>query len=329
MPSPEEFARNYHQTLMGLPQPERVDAAMMIEDMTAFEDMMLKGGCPLNDIDELMTVLDHYRSADAKDESIHLLGILSASIKVPDRNYEVAEELEIEEHHKPRFPTSVPAIDDMTKGGGYGVTTVGGAPKCGKTMFAIGTAIEAARLGWRVIYINAELDSSEIIMAVMRYCRQEVPGSVKANLTIVSADFTFSPADAIARVTDAVRIGDSRILIVLDSINALVDLSSDGQGGATLDYWAANSLWRNFALRATRQSKGRLAFLVVSEINKEGGVKGKTLEYKSDLVIRIRKDEGNPDENVEIDVALSRDSRAGNIGTFYRKFDEGRFVRCE
>jgi KaiC/GvpD/RAD55 family RecA-like ATPase len=175
--------------------------------------------------------------------------------------------------------------------------------KAGKTMFAMGAAVAAARDGWRVIYINAELDRNEAIMAVMRNCGGSIPEVIRENMKLVTPDFTFQPDDAVDRVRQAVQLGDERVLIVLDSINALVDLSSDGHGAQVIDYWSANSLWRNFAVRATKLSLGQLAFMVVSETNKDGAVKGRQLEYKSDMVVRIQRDRED-DSVVSMDLRI-------------------------
>ena len=309
---------------MGLPVTDRRDIATAISDMTAFEDGLMANGCSLPEIDECITLIEYYRDERPRDESVELMGILAASLLTPAENSTLLTDFDSEREHKPRFQTSLSALEKLTRGG-YGLTTVGGDAKAGKTLFALGTAISAAMQGWRVVYFNAELDEAEILLAVMRYCEGSVPDIVRANLTIISPDFTFQPADAVRRVQEAVRFGDTRVLICLDSINALVDMASGGDGG---DYWAANATWRNFAVRATRLSQGRLAFLVVSETNKDGGIKGRSLEFKSDLVVRIQKDKDESD-GVTIDVTHSRSTRSGPLGRFTRDWDRGRFVQWE
>lgn len=328
MPSDNPKARAHLEALHDIPIADRSEYALTIPDMVAFEDGLLEAGCPLDEIDALITELEFYRSTKIDDVAVHLMKILGQSVLAPDENSAVDPLKTIPEVVKPRFPTGVPVLDRMTFGGGYGLTTVAGDAKAGKTMFAIGAAVEAALDGWKVVYINAELDRSEAIMAFMRKCGGQIPSQITERLTLVTPDYTFQPSDAIARIREAVGFGDDRVLTVLDSINALIDLSSDGSGTKVIDYWSALSLWRNFAVRATKLSEGRLAFLVVSETNRQGQVKGGSLEYKSNLVVRIQKDPSDV-AMVELDVTLSRSSPSGSLGRFFRNWEKGVFAELD
>jgi predicted ATP-dependent serine protease len=325
---PSEFtdpkAREYLEMLNDMPIGDRSEFALAIPNMSKFEDNLLDLGCPLSEIDELITELEFYRSNKVDDTAVKLMQVLSASVKQPDENSAVDRITTIEASSQPRFPTGIAAVDKMTFGGGYGCTTVAGNAKSGKTTFAIGSAVEAALAGWKVIFLNCELDRTECIQAFMRKCGGTIPPQVSDRLTLVTPDFSFQPRDAINRIREAVSFGDDRVLTVFDSINALVDLSGDGDR----DYWGALSQWRNFAVRAAKLSQGRLAFLVVSETNRLGLVKGGSLEYKSSCVIRIQKDKCD-NSMVELDVMLSRSSPAGSLGRFYRDWGRGAFTQCD
>jgi predicted ATP-dependent serine protease len=310
-----------------MPPSDRVEWAKTIPDMSKFEDGLLDIGCSLSDIDALLTELEFYRKTENPGAAADLIQALADALNRPRENSAVDPLVTISEKPKPRFPSGITELDTLTAGGGYGLTTIVGDAKAGKTMCAIALAVESALAGWRVIYINAELDRNEAIMAVMRCGGGEIPEAVRENMTLVSPDFTFTPNDAITRIAEAVQLDDERILVVLDSINALVDLSSDGEG-RELDFWTANSMWRNFAVRSTRKTFGRVAFAVVSETNRDGEVKGRALAFKSDLVVRISKDKEDS-SMVEIDVTHSRSTPAGQLGLFKRDWLNGRFVRCE
>ncbi len=327
MPSNSDSAQQYLETLRGMHIDDRAEWALAIPDMSALEDELMESGCSHAVIDELITELEHYRGEQKPDIASRLIQALHESLQRPAETSSVDPLETIPEEYKPKFPTGVTAVDRLTSGGGYGLTTVGGDAKVGKTMFSMGTAVSSARAGWRVIYINAELDRSEAIQAVARFCGGvKIPQYVTDMMTLVTPDYTFSPLDAVTRVNESVQFGDDRILIILDSINALVDLSSDGVGPA-MDYWAANSMWRNFAVRTTRKTLGKIAFLVVSETNKDGAIKGRSLEFKSDLVIRIQRDKED-DGMVSIDVTHSRSTRSGELGRFRRSWLSGKFEAC-
>ena len=324
MPSDNPKAREHLEILNSIPIGDRSEYALTIPDMANFEASLTLSGCPNDEVDELITQLNFYRENKVDDVSITLMQVLAESVKQPSENSEVDKITTIELSSQPRFPTGVAAVDNMTFGGGYGCTTVAGNAKSGKTTFAIGAAVEAALAGWRVIYLNCELDRSEAIQAFMRKCGGTIPEQVSERLTLVTPDVSFQPRDAIGRIREAVGWGDDKILCVFDSINALVDLSGEGDN----DYWGALSVWRNFAVRAAKLSKGSLAFLVVSETNRLGQVKGGSLEYKSSCVIRIQKDKCD-NSMVELDVMLSRSSPAGSLGRFYRDWGRGSFAQCD
>ena len=310
--------------LVSQPLAQRREHAEQWPDLEALEAELMAAQCPDAEVDLVLSRLQFYQGGMI-DESAQLYAMLRASLQPPDVNSTRAAAANIEETFKPRYRTMIPALNNLTFGGGYGLMTVAGDAKAGKTMFAIGTAVEAALHGWKVIYLNAELDRVEVMLALMRYCGGDISQHVTDKLSVVTCDYTFHPVNAIQNVEQSIGLGDSAILIVLDSINALVDLAADGPGS---DYWAINALWRNFAIRATRMSLGKLGFLVVSEVNKDGGVKGRTLEYKSDLVVTIKQDTTDR-EYVKIDVTRSRSTRSGELGLFKRNWPEGRFDRCE
>jgi hypothetical protein len=325
-------ARGYLEMLNDIPLADRPEFASTIPDMKAFEDSLLEAGCPLNEIDQLITELEFYRSPNSKvdDPAVELMRVLSESIRIPDENSAIDLLESTLESRKPRFKTGLASLDQMTGGGCYGLTTVAGDAKAGKTLFAFSTAVEAALSpeAWKVVYFNAELDRNEAIMAVIRKCEGKIPPELGERMTLITPDYTFQPRDAISRIREAIELGDEKVLVVLDSINALIDLSSDGSGDEVIDYWSAAALWRNFAVRATKNSGGRIAFLAVSETNRAGGIKGAALEYKSDLCVKICKDDQNP-TLVDIDVMLSRSTPSGPLGTFYRDWLNCKFKQCD
>jgi predicted ATP-dependent serine protease len=320
---PNERAAYWLDQLRGMPEADRKEFCEAIPDLSKFEDDLMEAGCPLDEIDELLGEFQTYRNMVDPDPSAALAMALIEAIDTPGETSEVSALDDIKHELKPKFPTSVGQVNALTEGGGYGLTTVGGSAKVGKTLFAFGTAVEACKAGWRVVYLNAELDKSEAAIALARYCGGMIPPFVKNNFTLVNPEIGFRPHDAVARAHEALQFYDNRMLIVMDSINALAEFTLDGTKGR-MDYWAANALWRNFAVRATRKSFGKIAFLCVSELNKDGGIKGGSLEYKADLVVRISADTSNT-EYVDIDVRRSRSTASGELGKFRRVWNRGRF----
>ncbi len=322
MPYSNNSAQQIHSQLLLTIVSERPQFAQDLPHPSQLEDDLLEAGCPVGEIEELLTELDHYRRKNPFIEATRLMQILKASIEPPPETSRQIPVISAARRKKPRFRTMLESLHHMT-GGGYGLTTIGGNAKAGKTTFAIGTAIEAAQNGWGVVYFNGELDADEFGDASFRYCDRTIPIGLSVHMSAFQPEIGFTPSDAVKRIEECVELQDTQLLIVLDSINALVDMSSESSG---VDYWTANGIWRNWAVRAVRESKGKIAFLIVSETNVDGKIKGRTLEFKSDLVITIIKDKEHNDR-VDIEVTHSRSTPAGELGTFKRVWEKGRFTR--
>ena len=78
-------------------------------------------------------------------------------------------------------------------------------------------------------------------------------------------------------------------------------------------------------MTSRRVSEGKIAWAIISELNQDGAVRGRTLEYIADVVIRMRS--ADIPNTVHIDVPYSRYSESGEAGDHTREFDRGRFIK--
>lgn len=223
----------------------------------------------------------------------------------------------------PRWPTALEALDAMTKGGA-GFVVFAGQPKVGKSMLALGSAIEAARAGWRVLYCNAEMSPDEMARRIASYVGDEWDEKLVGQMEVFNLNVGVTLELALREFLDSVQTRDSRLLIVIDSINRVVDMGL-GDGTSDSDYWGAMRKWSNFAMQARRHSEGVVSFLVISELNRRNEVKGQNLEYTADLVVRLSNDRDDRD-CAKIDVMLSRSTPSGYLGSFRRDWNRCRFV---
>ena len=222
----------------------------------------------------------------------------------------------------PQWPTGCAHVDDLTEGGGYGFVVYAGQPKVGKSLLAISSAIEAARDGWRVVYGNAEMSRSQMIHR-LRNRMGKLDDRVVENLHIANLSTGINVERFYHEVCGVIEDNDQRLLIVLDSINRVVDAGLEaGSDGA---YWKLLRDWSAWAMNSRRSTEGDISWLIVSELNARGDVKGRSLEYTADVVVRLKSTEV-PDV-VEIDVPYSRSTRAAHLGTFLRDFSRGAFVK--
>jgi KaiC/GvpD/RAD55 family RecA-like ATPase len=209
-----------------------------------------------------------------------------------------------------RFATILPQLDRMT-GGGYGVTVVSGAPKTGKSFFAIGSAIEAAFHGHRVVYLSCEMPIEQVEARFGRYFAA-FPSRDRSDRLLAVIDVVHAlHADQLVKVLEesVPAWSQERVLLVIDSVNSLVrQLGEDDQ---------LQRIERvlMFLIRARRLAPGLFSALAICELNQHGHTKGRSAEYLADLVLRLRQCEKGM-HGVEMDVQLSRESQSGLLGRF-------------
>ncbi len=219
----------------------------------------------------------------------------------------------------PRWPSTIPELEF------YGVVIVLADAGIGKSLLAIGSAIEAASKGWRVAYLNAELDEPELKKRVLAYATSDPAGrSLVQAVRVVrwlSAGEDSKRRDFGGMAAETVQSG-KRLLVVLDSINSLAEFAADPTKPGS-DLAETSALYR-WVTQVRKNTEGDVAFLVVSETNGLGGVKGRKGAFSADVVLKL---EDSGDGQVEVIALKSRSSRKGSYGVFERDWKTGRFVK--
>lgn len=230
----------------------------------------------------------------------------------------------------PRFPTGQPELDAHLGGGAYGVTCFAGAPKVGKSMLGISTAVESARAGWRTIYCNAELSRSQVYQRLHAYMAKADEAVIEhLHIANVMPGFTMElfleELLGEAHLSERkIQYHDTHLLIIVDSINRVVEAGRTG--GSEEGYWQLHSDWQTWAMNSMRESEGRISWVLVSELASHGGVKGRNIEYLADVTVRVNAT--SIEDIVEMDVPYARGSRSGGeVGVLRRDPAQGRFIR--
>ena len=220
----------------------------------------------------------------------------------------------------PHWSSGCESIDKVLDGKGlYGCNTIVGEQKTGKSLLAIGAAVEAARDGWRVIYINAEMSRGHIAERFFRYMGGTPEPLVAEQLQILNVGPGFSIDVFIEEADKLLEYDDRRLMFVLDSLNRMVDFDTE-RGG----YFEAMKRWVLFSMAARKESDGAISSVIVSELNKRTGAsKGDQLEYACDTVITLKAT--GTKGLVELQVAASRATDGGDPEVLHRNFANGRF----
>jgi len=265
----------------------------------------------------------------ARSESLpgrHLARELTAAMAMRVAPIEWREPDETPGRRTPHWPTGCRAIDELSEGG-YGMTVIAGAPKVGKSLLALSSAIEAARAGWSVVYCNAEMSPDHFLRRIRNYVGGKFDDALVENLHLAHVGPGVTIEAMCAEIRErALDDETERLLIVVDSINRIVDFGATD--GNEAGYWRLLRDWSAWAMNARRSTEGAISWLIVSELNQRGDVKGRNLEYTADLVVRMAASQLDP-EVVEFDVPYSRATRAAQIGPLFRIYNEGRFIRAD
>jgi predicted ATP-dependent serine protease len=227
----------------------------------------------------------------------------------------------VESHDEPWLST-IAALDHRC-GGFYGISVIAGGTGCQKTTTALQSALRAAADGTRVLYVGAELDELELARLIRQI--------VDAHPTYKRAVGTFKAIDICGDLTEddlsqlieeSMQLEDERLLIVLDSINTICAWSDE-------DYWTAYRNVARWAMTVKKASRGAVRFLVVSELNQRGEIKGLNMEYWADLVLLVTREDRDEEFSSKFKLLVSKARRGhqGNLGEFCYEWPEKRWIR--
>lgn len=223
-----------------------------------------------------------------------------------------------------RWPAGIAGIDgDVLMAGFYGLTAVCGGSKLGKSIVGYQSALQAACNGWRVIYVDAELDDWQANQRI-RNATQRTPKEFlyeHPNFVWRQLFEQVSLETLVRDIAGWVEDFDETVLIVLDSIHRVAQKMVNKR--TRIDFYDALHDLVNWALCARRMGKGRIGVMVMAERNKHGGTKGESLEYACDVLLKLK---GKPsDLVVDLDVELSREGGGGEKGRYVRDWSRCQF----
>jgi predicted ATP-dependent serine protease len=196
--------------------------------------------------------------------------------------------------------------------GFYGMTAIVGEKGAGKTLLALGSAIEAAASGdWQVAYMASEDDEGGLAERFNRYLDAHPHAEdCIGNFHPITVGRGQTPTSIMMEVMGVVNpTYDTPVLTVFDSINSMVNLSNMSY----LDGLKEFGLW---AMLARRMSQGDASFMITHESNKAGNAKGEVAEFWSDMVLKIKKVKKSAHC---VTMRLDKTRRTGGEGDFGNK----------
>ena len=182
----------------------------------------------------------------------------------------------------PSFPSGMPGLDF------FGLTVLVGEPGCGKSLIGISSGLDAYQTGeWDVAYLGVEIDKGEMSFRVGACHRSQRIPRIKIGeigwLLLQPGQIDMS--QVIEKIGN-VATGEKKLLVIIDSINSLAELGTDGSMAASLGITTKLFHW---ATQVRMHTQGNVSFLIISETNAGGGVKGRKGSFSADLVVNLVK----------------------------------------
>ena len=252
--------------------------------------------------------------------------LLERGLNVKRRERIEAVELSEEQIAYPRWWSGVSQVDRLLgdgDGGFQGMTAIGAPPGHGKSTLALGAGTECARQGDLVLLFDSENGSALTRTRLLRRLYQnldelaEISGSTLFYLPV-------SPEDELQSISRAVlerfRLDHKGILVIVDSVNSVVEMLVRGE-----NEFRNHQQFLAWADWIVRQSNGFVRFLLVSELNKEGGLRGVKIGYRAQVTLGLKRPPDEGHDVVEITCLKNRDGRAGRVGVFTLDWRHSRF----
>ncbi len=224
-----------------------------------------------------------------------------------------------------------------------GCIAISGEPSTGKSYVAISTAIDAALAGWDVFYLSAEMHkdilrdraaravaSSQMKDFDWRDQRKRTEALTLAKRVRLPDTWNHLDVGIGVTIEDIVTMLSETItarptLVVFDSLSSFVDAMDDGKGGDTFGMSALRHVTK-WVVGTRKLTHGHIAFLLLSELNKEGRAKGRFLDHRCDTAYSLTKDPEN--ENLKgIRITKNWRGRTGDLGSYLLDWEMGRLVK--
>ena len=219
------------------------------------------------------------------------------------------------------IPSGIEAVDKLS-GGFYDLAVIAGHYKLGKSLAALRSGLKAAESGWTVFYLDGENDPSTLRRRIINYfgCDFTQWPEWYADRFILRR---FGPQATIEQIavfaSDRLTEADDRVVIVIDSVNRLAKRVSSNK---ETPYFEALGNVVDWSQNVACLSGGKVAVLLVSELNRRGQATGLDVEYSASTILYVR---GEPtSQEVELQL-ISRRTLGGNLGTYRRVYSRCAF----
>lgn len=216
-----------------------------------------------------------------------------------------------------------------------GLVTIMGEPKCCKSTFAMNVALEKAKQGVRVLYLDTENGIQRLRLRMLSYLSGIPSAIVKSQnftpqeraqynsakqqfvqLPITYVEGVESTQDAQTLIEALFSRGATNVLFIVDSLQSIIQDFKDRR--ASIDSWV-------FGFNDLKQQyEGRLTILLISEkarhaygtATRAGAKESGGIEYKSEMVLDLRLHEEL--DKIIVECLYNRDGDTGVVANLIK-----------
>lgn len=223
----------------------------------------------------------------------------------------------LERPAEPRWPTGLGWVDRMPNF--RGVVIVAGLPSSAKSVLALGSGIDAARAGWDVLYLSAEMAERPFAGRLMARCGAVVPE------TFHFIDVTYGASvEGLLEWIEA-RVSERPTLVIFDSVSSFCDQAEkqdvdDPHGMGLLKRLV---MW---SINVRRATDGQVSFMLLAEASKEGRARGRFADHKADLALLMESSKSEPSVKM-ISITKAWEYATGDLGEFGFDIGESRLTK--
>jgi len=190
-----------------------------------------------------------------------------------------------------------------------GVVVVAGVPSAGKSVLALASGIDAARAGWDVLYLQAEMAERPFAKRL-----RNAVGLVGKPQTFHHVDIGYGASIEALMAWIESRITERPTLIVFDSLTSFCD-QAEAQDPADPHNATLSKRLIMWSINVRRATHGEVAFLMLAEASKEGRIRGRSGDHKADLALHMESNPQSPSVK-RITVTKAWEYQTGPLGEF-------------
>jgi KaiC/GvpD/RAD55 family RecA-like ATPase len=214
-----------------------------------------------------------------------------------------------------RWPFGMPDIDEVL-GGGYGMVVVAGHKGVGKSTIMLNAALNAIESHeWYVTYFDAENAGNVWNRRVLHWFgldANEIQRRLAQGFQRYWVDAGVTLEEIIEWTCASVQPNTRRMLVIFDSVNTILAKMTMGH---RTDYFSEYDRLLLWAQDVRVKTRGRVSFLMASEMNTRDEAQGRKIEFLTDVELAVAS--SKTPNRMRVNVVKTRETKRPDLSEEY------------